>query len=127
VTATVRGRPGEFALHVFDASGSGGNSALTPDRLDLTLAAGPMAGLAFEGPPALHCGTHHVLPSLRIMAVDDAGNKTTCPSFEVCALTAAACTLLPSQQTSALPFLQPDCPVVCKGKHPGAACANILV
>lgn len=83
MTASLKGRPGLVTLHVRDAAGADNASALTPDTLEVNLAAGPMAALAFEGPPSLQCGTRHMLPSLRVIAVDDAGNKTTCSPFEV--------------------------------------------
>lgn len=84
MTASLRGRPGLVTLHVRDAAAANGNaSALTPDTLEVNLAAGPMAALAFEGPPVLRCGTRHVLPALRVIAVDEAGNKTGCSPFEV--------------------------------------------
>ncbi len=82
VDVLLRGRPGLVRMHVCDAAGTGGGSALTPDTLELKLAAGPMAGLAFEGPPSLACGMRAVLPSLRVIAADDFGNRTTSPAFE---------------------------------------------
>lgn len=85
VSVTLRGRPGLVRMHVRDVAGPAGSSALTPDTLELKLAAGQMSGLAFEGPPSLACGMRHVLPALRVIAVDDFGNRTTCPAFEVAA------------------------------------------
>ncbi len=85
VSVTLRGRPGLVRMHVRDAAGAAGSSALTPDTLELKLAAGPMTGLAFDGPPTLACGMRHVLPALRVIAVDDFGNRTSCAAFEVAA------------------------------------------
>lgn len=84
VNVTLLGRPGLVRMHVRDAAGHAGGSALTPDTLELKLAAGPMTGLAFEGAPALACGMRSVLGALRVIAVDDFGNQTTSPAFEVC-------------------------------------------
>ncbi len=83
MSVTLRGRPGLVRMHVRDAAGPSRSSALTPDTLELKLAAGPMTGLAFDTPPSLACGMRHVLPALRVIAVDDFGNRTTCAAFEV--------------------------------------------
>lgn len=84
MNVTLLGRPGLVRMHVRDAAGPAGGSALTPDTLEMKLAAGPMTGLAFKGPPALACGMRSVLGALQVIAVDDFGNQTTSPAFEVC-------------------------------------------
>lgn len=89
MTVVLRGRPGLVTLHARDAAGPDGGSALTPDTLELKLAAGPMAGLAFEGPPAVSAGMRAVLPTLRVIAVDDFGSRTLSPAFEARPHTAA--------------------------------------
>jgi hypothetical protein len=86
LTALLRGRPGLVSVHARDAGGGRGRSLLEPETLELRLAPGPMAGLAFEEPGSRACGMRGVLPALRVLAVDDFGNPTACgPPIEACA------------------------------------------
>lgn len=71
--AVLRGRPGLVTVHARDAA-----EALTSEHLELRLAPGPMAGLAFGEPGSRNYGTRALIPALTVTAVDDFGNRTAC-------------------------------------------------
>ncbi|GBF97420.1 hypothetical protein Rsub_09586 [Raphidocelis subcapitata] len=88
----LAGPVGAVRLAVRDEAGPEGGSLLAPDELTVTLAPGPPAALAFDGPSQLQCGTRGVLGDLRLRAVDAWANLAESAAFEValngCALPA---------------------------------------
>eukprot|EP00884_Botryococcus_braunii_P005311 jgi/Botrbrau1/14781/Bobra.0284s0014.2 len=76
---TLIGKAGPVTLHVSDKGGSEGSSLLSPDDLQLNLAAGVSCNLAFDAPQALTASTRAVLHQLRVFTVDIAGNPTKGP------------------------------------------------
>jgi hypothetical protein len=76
---TLIGKAGPVTLHVSDKGGIEGSSLLSPDDLQLNLAAGVSCNLAFDAPQALTASTRAVLNQLRVFTVDIAGNPTKGP------------------------------------------------
>jgi hypothetical protein len=74
VKVALIGKEGPITIHVTDREGPDGSSSLSPDDLQLNLAAGAACNLAFDGPPSLSATTRTVLDQLRVVAVDVAGN-----------------------------------------------------
>jgi hypothetical protein len=73
---TLKGSAGPVTLHAYDTRGEEGTSLLSPDALQITLAPGTPAGLAFDGLQPLHSTTRGVLSQLRVLAIDVCGNPT---------------------------------------------------
>lgn len=73
---SLKGSAGPVTLHAYDTRGEEGTSLLSPDALQITLAPGPPASLAFDVAQPLHSTTRGVLSQLRVLAVDVSGNPT---------------------------------------------------
>lgn len=76
---TLIGKAGPVTLRVSDRGGTNGTSQLSPDDLQLNLAAGTACNLAFDVPQPLSASTRAVLSQLRVLAVDIAGNPSKGP------------------------------------------------
>lgn len=76
VRLVLIGSAGPITLHVSDREGPGESSLLSPDDMQLNLAPGPACNLAFDGPTTITSATRAVLPQLRVVTVDVAGNPT---------------------------------------------------